>query len=77
MSCCVLGRPAGTTIFPPAFNWWMSGGGMRSGAAVTITLIGPGTVFLPALAMIEQQHCSMLDWTPVANGALLVRPEAP
>jgi hypothetical protein len=33
-----IGLPAGTTIFPPAFNWWISGGGMRSGAAVTITL---------------------------------------
>jgi methyl-accepting chemotaxis protein len=32
---------------------------------------------LPALAMIEQQDCSMLDWTSAANGALLVRPEAP
>jgi hypothetical protein len=30
-------RPAGTT-FPPAFNWWISGGGMRSGAADAITL---------------------------------------
>jgi hypothetical protein len=26
----------------------------------------PGTVFLPDLAMIEQQDCSMLDWTSVA-----------
>jgi len=27
--------------------------------------------------VIEQQDCSMLDWTSAANGALLVMPEAP
>ena len=27
--------------------------------------------------VIEQQDCSMLDWTSAANGALLLRPEAP
>jgi hypothetical protein len=27
--------------------------------------------------LIEQQDCSMLDWTSAANGALLVMPEAP
>ena len=26
--------------------------------------------------VIEQQDCSMLDWTSAANGALLVMPEA-
>ena len=30
-----------------------------------------------ALGVIEQQDCSMLDWTSAANGALLVMPEAP
>ena len=33
----------------------------------------PKNGFLPALAMIEQQDCSMLDWTSAANGALLLR----
>jgi hypothetical protein len=28
------------------------------------------------LAVIEQQDCSMLDWTSAANRALLVMPEA-
>jgi len=27
-------------------------------------------------ARVEQQDCSMLDWTSAANGALLLRPEA-
>jgi hypothetical protein len=26
---------------------------------------------------LEQQDCSILDWTSAANGALVVRPEAP
>ena len=48
-------------------------------ATIALEMSGPmpGTVFLPDLAMIEQQDCSMLDWTSVANGALLLRPEAP
>jgi hypothetical protein len=48
-------------------------------ATIALEMIGPvpGTVFLPDLAMIEQQDCSMLDWTSIANGALLLRPEAP
>jgi len=48
-------------------------------ATIALEMIGPmpGTVFLPDLAMIEQQDCSMLDWTSAANGALLLRPEAP
>ena len=36
----------------------------------------PSAEFSPALALIEQQDCWMLDWTSAANGALLVRPEA-
>jgi hypothetical protein len=29
------------------------------------------------IGAIEQQDCSMLDWTSAANGALLMMPEAP
>ena len=32
---------------------------------------------LPQLFIVEQQNCSMLDWTSGANGALLLRPGAP
>src|SRR5919204_2317946 len=38
MSCCVSGSPAGTTMRPPFLSWCKSGGGMRSGAAVTMIL---------------------------------------
>src|SRR5262249_1687407 len=31
-------RPTGITILPPALSWLIRGGGIRSGAAVTITL---------------------------------------
>src|SRR5215470_19310580 len=37
-SCWAPGRPTGITILPPALSWLISGGGIRSGAAVTITL---------------------------------------
>jgi hypothetical protein len=44
------------------------------------TLPGPNGMFAQPKAnigVIEQQDCSMLDWTSAANGALLVMPEAP
>ena len=37
-SCWASGRPTGITILPPDLSWLISGGGIRSGAAVTITL---------------------------------------
>src|SRR5215471_7368534 len=37
-SCWAPGRPTGITILPPALSWLIRGGGIRSGAAVTITL---------------------------------------
>src|SRR5262249_20840105 len=37
-NCWDSGKPAGMTILPRGLSCWSSGGGMRSGAAVTITL---------------------------------------
>src|SRR6516162_7293218 len=37
-SCWAPSRPTGITILPPALTWLIRGGGIRSGAAVTITL---------------------------------------
>src|SRR5215470_12844658 len=37
-SCWAPSRPTGITILPPALSWLISGGGIRSGAAVAITL---------------------------------------
>src|SRR6516162_8074287 len=37
-SCWAPSRPTGITILPPALSWLIRGGGIRSGAAVTITL---------------------------------------
>ena len=58
---------------------WANTSPVPIAATIALEMIGPmpGTVFLPALAVIEQQDCSMLDWTSAANGALLLRPEAP
>src|SRR5262249_578622 len=37
-NCCASGNPAGITILPPGLSCSRSGGGMSSGAAVTIPL---------------------------------------
>src|ERR1700722_4938899 len=37
-SCWALGRPTGITILPPALSWLIKGDGIKSGAAVAITL---------------------------------------
>jgi hypothetical protein len=40
--------------------------------------IRPDTALLTAATLaVEQQDCSMLDWTSAVNGALLLGPEAP
>jgi hypothetical protein len=36
-----------------------------------------GQIVNPDIGRIEQQDCSMLDWTSAANGALLLMPGAP
>src|SRR5215467_2277366 len=47
-SCWAPGRPTGMTILPPALSWLIRGGGMRSGAAVTITLSNGACLGQPA-----------------------------
>src|SRR5690348_15028104 len=47
-SCCASSRPTGITILPPALSWLIRGGGIRSGAAVTITLSNGACIGQPA-----------------------------
>ena len=47
-SCWALGRPTGITILPPALSSLIRGGGIRSGAAVTITLSNGAYLGQPA-----------------------------
>ena len=48
-SCWASGRPTGITILPPALSWLINGGGIRSGAAVTITLSNGACLGQPEL----------------------------
>src|SRR5689334_18736305 len=45
--------------------------------SVVGAIVAIGACSSPAALAVEQQDCSMLDWTSAVNGALLLRPEAP
>ena len=54
-----MGRPAGTTIFPPAFNWWISGGNeVRALSRSTLEgVLGPATIAIGNLRLMLVQPC--------------------